>query len=52
MLSNCFSIPAKVVPFQVGVNFGADEVTGGAASIDNNADTDETEFRPGGTIGE
>ena len=40
-----------MVPFEVGVNFDANELTS-ANSIDDNADTDETEFRPGGTIGE
>jgi len=44
------SICTKVVPFEVGVNFDANELTS-ANSIDDNADTDETEFRPGGTIG-
>ena len=51
-MSNCFSIPAKVVPFQVGVNFGADEVAGGSTAKNGEANTDETEVRPGGTIGE
>jgi len=37
-----------VVPFQVGVNFDGAEVTSG---IEDNADTDETELRPGGIVG-
>jgi len=45
------SVCTKVVPFQVGVNFGADEVAGGSAAKNGEANTDETEVRPGGTIG-
>ena len=37
-----------MVPFQVGVNFDGAELTSG---IDDNADTDETELRPGGIVG-
>ena len=39
----CSLIPAKVVPFTVGVNFDANEVV---SAIDDNADTDETELAP------
>lgn len=42
------SICTKVVPFTVGVNFDANEVV---SAIDDNADTDETELRPGGIVG-
>lgn len=42
------SVCTNVVPFQVGVHFDGDELTSG---IDGEANSDETELRPGGTIG-
>jgi len=42
------SVCTNVVPFQVSVNFDGNEATDGT---DGQADTDETELRPGGIVG-